>query len=56
MNAIMFDPKKHLTASDQERLAAMAREAGMEVAEFIEAVLKKALFATILTTSGKEAA
>jgi len=56
MNAIVFDPKKHLTSSDQERLAVMAREAGMEVADFIEVVLKKALFATILPNPETEKA
>ncbi len=56
MNAIVFDPKKHLTSSDQERLAVMAREAGMEVADFIEVVLKKALFATILANPETEKA
>lgn len=47
MNVIIFDPKKHFTASDQERLSDAAKEAGMEIAEFIEALIKKQLFAAI---------
>lgn len=56
MNTITFDPDKHLNRSDQERLAEAAEQAGMEVADFIEALIKKALFATILTSEPKEAA
>lgn len=57
MNIITFDPEKHLNRADQERLADLAREAGMSVADFIEVVLKKALFATILPNpETKEAA
>lgn len=51
MTSIIFDPKKHFTASDQERLAEAAKEAGMEIAEFIEALIKKQLFATIPTVT-----
>jgi hypothetical protein len=45
MNLITFHPEKHLSRADQERLSEMAREAGLSVADFIETVLKKALFA-----------
>lgn len=57
MNVITFDPEKHLNRSDQDRLAELAREAGMEVDDFIEVVLKKALFSALLPTpTEKEAA
>ena len=56
MNTITFDPDKHLNRTDQERLAEAARAAGMDVADFIEAVIKKALFASILAPQEKEAA
>ena len=41
---IVFDPEKHLSRSDQERLAAMAEQVGMDPAAFIEATLKRAIF------------
>ena len=56
MNVITFDPEKHLNRADQERLAELAREAGMEVDDFIEVVLKKAIFSAIAITPEKEAA
>jgi hypothetical protein len=56
MNTITFDPEKHLSRSDQDRLVERAQEAGMDVADFIEVVLKQALFAAILPTNEKEAA
>lgn len=63
MTTIIFDPDKHLSRTDQERVAELAREAGMEVGDYIEVVLKKALFATIQphinpapTPEGREAA
>lgn len=48
MNTITFDPEKHLSRSDQERLAERAAAAGLSVADFIEVVLKQALFGNVL--------
>lgn len=41
---IEFDPKKHLSPADQERLREAAEKAGMSPADFIETVLKRELF------------
>lgn len=57
MTTITFDPEKHLSRADQERVADLAREAGMETADYIEVILKKAIFTEILLTpEPKEAA
>ncbi len=44
MEHIEFDPKKHLGPTDRKRLEEHAKSAGMSPADYIETVLKRALF------------
>jgi hypothetical protein len=41
----VFDPQRHLTAADEERLAAEAKRLGLDPGEYIETLIKRALFA-----------
>jgi hypothetical protein len=45
MHTIEFDPEKQFSASDQERLKKAAKKRGMSPSEYIEATVKRALFA-----------